>query len=266
MLRRFPVGSLCSIYPGPPPRGLSGSTGCSWTKSHRKNFTNIHNIFLSPDGNLVYAINHSPPETDLRIIDVSDPTTPNEVGRFVKPDVENFHIVHDVNVIEHEGRLIAFLNYLRAGLWILDVTDPSSITVLSSTEWDDIFSHSGWPFSLDGVLYYAHTSEGYDRHLTILGVTDFTSPQILSRFRTREGLSIHNVEVVDGIAYISYYVDGLRVVDLRDPEHPKEIGHYDTVRGEDERDIAQGAWGVRVMDGKVYVSDIETGTYAVKVD
>lgn len=240
-----------------------------------ENFTNIHNIFVSPDGNFVYAMNQSllgmaprtPAPTDLRIIDVSDATSPKEVGGF-SADVDS-GIVHDINVIEREGRLIAFLNYWEAGLWILDVTDPGSISVLSTFTWDDVISHSGWPFALDGKLYYAHAEEGYDRHLTILDVTDLTSPRIISRFSTRPGVSIHNVVVVDGIAYIAYiayYIDGLRVVDLRDPENATEIGHFDTVPAENESGILQGAWGVRVLDGTVYISDLEIGTYAFHVD
>ena len=180
-----------------------------------ENFTNVHNIFLSPDASVVYAINHLFPEqpvsesahgTDLRVIDVSDPTSPKETGRFFIDSDVGF--VHDINVIELERQLVAFLNYWDAGLWILDVTDPSSIDVLGSIDWDGITSHSGWPFAMDGRLYYAHAEEGYDRHLTVLDVTDLANPQIISRFKTRPGISIHNVEVANGVAYISYYIDG----------------------------------------------------------
>ena len=231
------------------------------------NFFNIHNIFLSPDGSLVYAINHSTfPGGDLRIIDVSDPTTPVEAGRFSIEDPGEFDFVHDINVIERDGRLIAFLNHVTTGLLILDVTDPASVSVMSSTRWDGTFSHSGWPFAIGDKLYYAHNDEGPDQHMTVLDVTDLTDPLVVSRFSTRPGLSIHNVEVVDGIAYISYYIDGLRVVDLRDPANPREIGHFDTVAEDQERDILLGAWGVHVLDGVVYISDFEAGTYALRVE
>ncbi len=230
-----------------------------------ENFTDIHNIFLSPRGSFVYAINHySYPDSDMRIIDVSDPTSPREAGRFELDAAKG--ATHDINVVERNGRLIAFLNYLEAGLWTLDVTDPASVFVLGSIEWDGIFSHSGWPFALDDRLYYAHASEGYDRHLTVLDMTDLAGPVIVSHFRTRAGISIHNMQVVDGIAYISYYIDGLRVVDLRNPESPIEVGHYDTVPWEEERGIVQGAFGVRVLGGVVYLSDFETGTYAFHVE
>ena len=234
-------------------------------------FTNFHNIFLSPNGQFVYAINQSGyPKTDLLVIDVSDPEDAVEAGRF-SLDTDtisafNFHDTHDVNVMEVEGRLIAFLNYLDAGLWILDVTDPQDIFAVGSTTWEGIFSHSGWPFRIGQRLYYAHNAEGFDAHMTILDVTDLAKPMVVSHFATREGISIHNVQVEDGIAYISYYIDGLRVVDLRDPRSPREIAHFDTVPAENERDILQGAWGVRVLEGIVYISDLELGTYAFRVD
>ena len=240
----------------------------------QENFTNVQNIFLSPDGVLVYVINPSFPEdpeqfresefkSDLRIVDVSSPSSSVEVGRF---SIDTEALVHDVNVIDVGGRLVAFLNYSEAGLWILDVTDPASISVINSVEGDGILSHSGWPFALDGKLYYAHTEEGYDRHLTILDVTDLAAPVVVSRFQTRPGISVHNIQVVEGIAYIAYYLDGLRVVDLRDPENPQEIGHFDTVPARNERGLFRGASGVRVVDGVAYVADTLTGTYAIQVN
>ena len=239
-----------------------------------ENFTDIHNIFLSPNGDMLYAANTSFPldslsgrqtdlRPDLRVIDVSDPSSPEELARFAKVGMEGN--VHDINVIRWGDRLVAFVNYWEAGLWILDVTDANAISVMSSTTWDGIISHSGWAFALNDKLYYAHAEEGYDKHLAVLDVTDLANPEIVSRFKTRQGASIHNVEIVDGIAYVAYYLDGLRVVDLRDPMEPREIGHYDTFVDEEERTLLDGAWGVRVEDGRVYISDMQSGTYAFDV-
>ena len=159
---------------------------------------------------------------------------------------------------------VAFVNALQSGLLILDTTDPAGIATLSSLKWDGIFSHSGWPFRVDDRLYYAHAEEGFDRGITVLDVTDLSAPRIVSRFVTRAGISVHNVEVVDGFAYLSYYIDGLRVLDLRDPANPREVGRFDTVPAHEERGIAQGAWGVHVADGVVFISDMEGGVYALK--
>ena len=231
-------------------------------------FSNIHNIYLSPDGSMLYAINQSHPRGDLRLIDVSDPAAPREAGRFLVPDVRSvFDGAHDVHVIRHEGREIVFLNALQSGLFILDATDPAAIETLSVVGWDGVFSHSGWAFSVgDGSLHYANADEGYDQGVTIFDVSDLENPVLLSEFKTRPGISVHNVEVVDGIAYLSYYLDGLRVVDMRDPANPREVGHFDTVAAANKRDINQGAWGVHVDEGRVYISDRETGIYAFEVE
>ena len=230
-------------------------------------FTNVHNVTLSPDGDTIYAINQSHWRSDLRLIDVSDPSAPREVGRYLVPGVQSvFDGVHDLYSGERDGREIVYVNALQSGLIILDATDPADIVTLSTVGWDGIFSHSGWAFEAGGRHYYANNDEGYDQGVTIIDVTDLEQPEIVSEFFSRPGISVHNVEIVEGIAYLSYYLDGLRVVDLRDPANPREIGHFDTVGDADERDINQGAWGVHVADGRVYISDRETGIYAFEVE
>jgi choice-of-anchor B domain-containing protein len=232
-------------------------------ETSQESFFDIHNIFLSPDGQYLYAMNTPFSPTAMWVLDVSDPANPVEAGRFsIAGDLGS---VHDVNVIQRGDTLVAFLNYWEAGLYILDVTDPGDIVELGSIVWDDAISHSGWPFELDGKLYYANAGEGPDQHITILDVSDFSNPSIVSTFKTRSGISSHNIQVEDGIAYIAYYLDGLRVVDLRDPQNPKEIGHFDTVPADEERGLIQGAWGVQVVDGVTYISDLVAGTYAFEV-
>jgi hypothetical protein len=92
-----------------------------------QNFFNIHNVFLAPTGDVIYAINTSYPGGDLRLIDVSVPAAPRDVGRFTPAVDGSGGSVHDVNVIEHDGRLVAFLNAQLGGLYILDVTEPAAI-------------------------------------------------------------------------------------------------------------------------------------------
>ena len=230
-------------------------------------FSNVHNIFLAPGRPLVFAINHSYAKTDLRVIDVSDPAAPREAGRFQVPVGQDiFEGVHNVFVIERGGRQFAFLKAMLSGLYILDVTDPAKLEIVSSIKWDRVFSHSGWPFVMDGRLYYAHNDEGVDQGMTVLDLSDLRKPRIVSHFQTRRGTSPHEVQVVDGIAYLAYYVDGLRVVDLRDPVRPREVAHFDTVPAAEERDVLQGAWGLQVVDGRVYLADFARGVYSFAVD
>lgn len=228
---------------------------------------NVHNIYLSPSRDLVFAINVTHPQTDLRLIDVSDPTAPFEAGRFVITEAAStLEGAHDVHVVTRGDREIAFLNVLSQGFLILDVTDPAAIEVLSRTVPDGTFSHSGWIGDLAGRTLYLHGDEGADQRLTLYDVSSLEAPELLADFATRPGLSVHNIEVDGATAYVSYYVDGLRVFDLSDPGAPREVAHFDTVAAADERDILQGAWGVHVDDGVVYISDRESGIFALQVE
>ena len=235
------------------------------TASSATNFFNIHNIFVAPGGDLLLAINLSFPNGDLRLFDISDPESTQPAGSYDhSPDSSDSF--HDVNVKRwSDGTTVAYLNAFFNGLFILELTGPASLELAGS--WPEgSASHSGWAFELEGGRYYVHAEEGYDKGLTILDVTVSEAPVVVGRFQTRPGISPHNVEVVEGIAYVSYYIEGLRVLDLRDPANPEEIGHYDTVPSGEEKDIVQGAWGVRVWQDKVFISDFEGGIFALEVE
>jgi hypothetical protein len=235
-------------------------------ESSPQNVTNVHTLTLSPNGNLLFAVNQSHPRSDVRVIDVSDPLKPREVGRYLPQNSGGtLGGAHDLALEERDGRLIAYFNQLGGGFRILDATDPANIVELSKATWPEVFSHSAWPFERGGKHYVAHTDEGYNRGLSVIDVSDLSRPQVVSRYQSRPGTSVHNIRVHGGIAFISYYIDGLRVVDLRNPELPKEIAHYDTVAAADEVSILDGAWGVHVDNGLVFVSDRSSGVYAFRV-
>jgi choice-of-anchor B domain-containing protein len=231
----------------------------------REAFTNVHTLTLSPDGLTLYAVNQSHPSTDLRIIDVSNPEAPREVGRYLRPVADVLDGFHDITVIDRGRQRIGFIASLRSGLLIVDLTDAKSVRLLGSITWENTLSHSGAAFEVGGRLYYAHNDEGFDQGMTVLDVTDLGSPKVVGRYQTRRGASIHNLEVVGNFAYVSYYLDGLRVVDLRDPARPREVAHYDTVPAADERRTFQGAWGVKVHGGRVFISDMQSGVFAFRV-
>jgi hypothetical protein len=227
--------------------------------------TNIHTLTLSPDGKLLFAINQSHPRSDIRIIDVSDPANLRQVGVYLPTTSSRaYGFSHDISLEERDGKLIGYFYQLAGGFHILDATDPADVKELGRLQWPRIFSHSGWPFEANGRRYLAHADEGYDQGLTVIDVTNMAEPSIASTFKTRDGVSIHNIRVVGTTAFISYYLDGLRIIDLSNPAQPREIGHYDTVAPEDEADIFGGAWGVDLDRDLVYISDRNSGVYAFR--
>ena len=229
---------------------------------------NVHNIFLSPDEDVVFAINTTHPQTDLRLIDVTNPAAPFEAGRFVITEATStLEGAHDVHVVTLGTRRLAFLNALANGFFVLDVTDAANIQVLSQTVPEgNPFSHSGAIGQSDGRLLYVHGDEGADQQLHIYDANSLEAPVLLAAIQTRPGSSVHNVVIEGRYAFVSYYIDGMRVFDLGDPESPREVAHFDTVAAADERGILQGNWGIALEDGVVYLSDRESGIFAVQVE
>jgi hypothetical protein len=87
-----------------------------------------------------------------------------------------------------------------------------------------------------------------------------TYMQDLGRFQSRKEVGIHNIEVHGTRAYIAYYQDGIRIVDLADPANPVEVAHYNTWDPETAYGSAfEGAVGVSKVGEYVYVADLSGG-------
>jgi hypothetical protein len=96
---------------------------------------------------------------------------------------------------------------------------------------------------------------------------------------------VHNPFVSGHIAYLSWYSDGVRAVDISDPGNPVEIGSFviggDThksseslaaLRNSGHRDHVEDTgepetfvWGVFVEDGLIFLSDEMTGLWIVRL-
>ena len=63
---------------------------------------------------------------------------------------------------------------------------------------------------------------------------------------------------------VSHYTDGVRLLDIRNPERPQVMGYYDTFTGRQEG--FAGAWGAYIFPGSnlIVVSDISGGLFVVQ--
>ena len=111
---------------------------------------------------------------------------------------------------------------------------------------------------------------GYGRILAvsdpanIVELGQFTTTSVTAQPIPPGDHTMHNV-IVDGrTAYISWYADGIRVVDFTNPRKPREIARFvDEVNGSD-------MWGVylfKYANGKKYIlgSDRSTGLWIFEV-
>ena len=93
----------------------------------------LHNCFV--DGEYAYLCGNDFERNPLVILDISDPTEPQEIARWSLLDVDDewepvdplLRYLHDVWV--RDG--LAVLPYWDAGTWLVDVSDPTDPTFLS---------------------------------------------------------------------------------------------------------------------------------------
>ncbi|QSQ17605.1 LVIVD repeat-containing protein [Myxococcus landrumensis] len=224
---------------------------------------NVHTLFV--EGNRLYAVSPSPAVAgETLIFDISSPREPVLLNRLVTPDeVSWVPSAHDS--FAYEDRL--YVNQFSTGYVVFDVKDAQNPRQLGrytfSVDGREPLSHASAVGTFAGKTIAFEGGEGAGTHLRVLDVTDPANIQLIGRYKLRQQTSIHNIILKDKLLYITYYQEGLRVLDVSVPTQPREVAYFNTYRESDPGrtdDLLDGAIGVRVPgDGSVYVVDITRG-------
>ena len=172
---------------------------------------------------------------------------------------------HDVYV--QDGILYASELY-EGQLAIYDTRDLNDITELGRVTTPYTFTHNAWA-SGDGQTVFT-TDEQANASVAAYDIADPANIVLLDEYRPLSSLNTktipHNVHVIDDYLSISYYTDGLRVVDASVPDNLVEVANYDTWPGPDGG--FDGDWGAYpfLPSGLTLVSDRSTGLYVIDVD
>jgi hypothetical protein len=243
---------------------------------------------------------------DFRLIDITDPANPTEVstwgvhqdlggplgpGQGCDADPDYGHGAEPSD----DGKT-AFLSYWDSGFIAVDVTDPTQPTFRGATDYADDEDGDAHSSSFDdarGLLFTAdedfcktsgpeiETGYGY---LRVFDYGDLAAPTQIGEYRTpnSQGTAdqaagdyvIHNPLVVGTDVYISWYSDGIRVVDASDPTHPEEVAHFVPPAGKNpvkpsQRGVLTNTpqvWGVAYEESRdlVYASDMNTGLWILE--
>ncbi|MEL6140658.1 MAG: carboxypeptidase regulatory-like domain-containing protein, partial [Bacteroidota bacterium] len=172
---------------------------------------------------------------------------------------------HDVYV--QDGRMYASeINIGR--LAIYDVSDPRDVTFIGERETPFAFTHNAWT-TADGNYVFT-TDERADAPVAAYDISDPSAPVLIDEFRPGRsvGSSVipHNVHVLNEYLAISYYTDGLEIVDVSVPDNGIEVAYYDTWLGGDGG--FNGSWGAYpfLPSGLVLATDIANGLFVIEVD
>lgn len=238
------------------------------------------------------------------IVDITDPTSPTVVSTFgVRKDLGLnphtgqgcFAVKFGHGTLPSEDGKLFFISYWDAGFITLDISKPESPRFLSRTIYaahEDGDAHSASYDQRRRLLFsadedFCKTGPGIETGWGYLRVWDYSNPRApvqIARFRTQNSLglsdpgagdfTIHNPLVVGTDVYLSWYTDGVRVVDASDPRNPREVAFFVPPAGRNpvkpsQRNVLTNTtqvWGVVVDEaaGRVYASDMNTGLWIVK--
>jgi hypothetical protein len=202
-----------------------------------------------------------------RIVDVRDPTRPTEVGRWWMPGqrvgdnapkierhpshMDSGFRAHNTNVYPQRPDR-CYLGYLDGGMYILDISDKSLPTVVSS--WDNSppyygFTHTILPLFNRDLLVVTDESTvdnavDHPKLIWIMDARDERNPIPIATcpmppvadFKDRGGrFGAHNLHEnvplptcwqSENIVIGTFFNGGLRAFDISDPYQPKEVGHF----------------------------------------
>jgi uncharacterized protein (TIGR03437 family) len=233
----------------------------------------------------------------LRILDVSDPRNPRQLSdwniteRLGEPPSSS-KFVHSATA-SADG-MMAFVSYWDAGVIILDISDPANPRYLGRTgfapgEEGNAHSVSISPdqrllLTADEDTNAGSATAGFNDwgFLRLFDVSDPAAPRQLGTFLTANArtdrvhgppdggvYSIHNPVLAGDLGYLSWYSDGIRVVDLVNRSAPLEVASYVPIGAADPfgvfAPLAQ-MWGVYV-DGErnlIFASDMNYGLYILR--
>jgi choice-of-anchor B domain-containing protein len=244
-----------------------------------------HNIVINEDTGYAYAVgNDSGGETcggALHMINIQDPVNPTFAGCFAdtRTGGRGTGATHDAQCVtyngpdrDHQGREICLSSNGNA-LSIADVTDKDNPVALSIAQYPNVaYTHQGW-LTEDHRYFYLNdegdeTSELVEATRTLIfDISDLEDPVLAGEYLGPSSAIDHNLYIRGDIMYQTNYVEGLRLVDISDPENPIEVGHFDTVPyGPNDNSPVLGAWSnyPYFKSGTIVVTSGREGVFFLK--
>jgi len=181
--------------------------------------------------------------------DVTDPANPVLTDSLLV----DARTTNDVKVSE-DGRVCVIsregASNRRNGIVIVDCTDPRNIRVISTYD-DELTGGVHNLFIHDGHVYAVNNGVRFD----VINIEDPANPYRVGRFELdTPGHAIHDIWIVDGIAYTSNWGDGVAVIDVGggdkggSPENPVLITRFRDIGG-----ATHAAFPYKSPTGRFYI-------------
>jgi len=230
-------------------------------------------VWIHPNGAVAYLGTHMGGDR-VYAIDISNPATP----RIVDSIQANTRLVNDMQTTA-DGNYMVFTREGAAdrknGIVIADTHDPLHPKALSEfTEGVTAGVHSVYIYENAKYGKFVFLTNDGTGAIHSINITDPAHPKQVAEFRTNRpdaARYVHDLDIVDGLMYASYWNDGLVILDIGNgvkggrPDHPVLVSQYKydldslyrDVEGASSPGFTRGthtAW--RQRDGKyVFIAD-----------
>ena len=255
----------------------------------------IHDIVVNEQSGYAYAMGSSGGgETcggGSHIVDMHDPLHPKFAGCFADEGTgrRKTGYTHDGQCVnyhgpdkKYSGREIC-INANETHISVQDVTDKAAIKVLAHVTYPSVqYAHQGW-FTEDHKYWFEddeldeggfNASQGVNcpcgkavegTRTLVWDMTDLSDPVLVNEFIGTTHATDHNQYVKGNKLYQSNYRAGLRILDISDPVHPREIAYLDTYPYDDAKE-GGGTWSNYPFfkNGLIGVSSITEGLFMVR--
>jgi len=177
--------------------------------------TGAHTLRVDDSNGRLY-LNRS---SSLYIYDIlADPTSPQLLGIWSGG-------AHDCRP---DGDIVYVNGFQSNPTRIIDVSNPLLPTQIGTV---NDGNHSSDIYNAPtGEKILVTCDEQGGGHINTWDVTNPAQTQFLGSFQSNPSTSTHNVEVKGAYAYVAYYQDQLRILDLRNPSSPRQVAVWDNNR------------------------------------
>lgn len=224
------------------------------------NLTEAHNIFIDEQG-IAYLAGHDRGGSGVLMLDIAtDPLNPTIVGQYQNGYVHDLFVRNDT-LWTSDGSSSGPNGGKRYSA--VDVSDKSNPQLLGSGSTPGNYSHNIW-VSDDGKTAFT-TDESSGGYVAAHDVSDASDMVEVDRYRSNPGSNVipHNVFVQGDFLLVSYYRDGVIMLDASFPDEMVEVGSYDT--SPRSGNGFNGCWGVYpyLPSGNILAADIEEGLFVL---
>ncbi|HEX6315728.1 MAG TPA: Ig-like domain-containing protein [Gemmatimonadaceae bacterium] len=191
-------------------------------------------VWLHPDGKHLY-LGTTIGGDRIYAVDVSNPAAPVITDSIVA----NSRSMNDM-MTTADGKWLIFTREgaadRRNGIVIASTADPAHPKpVADFTEGVTAGVHSAFVYTQPRHGTHVYLTNSGTGSLNVVDINDPTKPRLVGEWRPRDisaGRALHDIDVKDGIAFVSYWSDGLVILDVGNgmkggtPASPKLISNY----------------------------------------